>query len=117
MRDKGQQAETIAETFLMAAGLAPIKRNYYCKCGEIDLIMTDQESLVFVEVRYRNNTDHGTPLESITISKQRKIIRTVKHYLTIHNLWHKPCRIDAVGIHQRKDGSLHYDWQKNAIYE
>ncbi|PID42949.1 MAG: YraN family protein [Gammaproteobacteria bacterium] len=117
MRRKGQEAEGIAESFLIEAGLSPIKRNYYCKCGEIDLIMSDKESLVFVEVRFRNNTDHGTPLESITSSKQRKIIRAAKNYLTRYHLWDRQCRIDAIGIDKKKDGSLHFDWQKNAICE
>jgi len=117
MRNKGHEVEVVAEQYLMNLGLTPVQRNYFCKCGEIDLIMSDGNSLVFIEVRYRSNTDHGTPLESITISKQRKIIRTTKHYLTKYNLWNKPCRIDAVGIHELKDGSLCFDWQKNAIYE
>ncbi len=58
--------------------------------------MQDQETLVFVEVRYRKHNDYGSGLESITRAKQRKIIRTAQHYLLTSRKQHCPCRFDVI---------------------
>ena len=95
----GDDAERIAERFLVRHGLTLVARNYRCRHGEIDLIMRDGESLVFVEVRLRKplrgKADFGGALASITASKQAKIIATAQHYLA--GMKHlPPCRFDVV---------------------
>lgn len=93
----GQETETEARIFLESQGLTFETANYNCKCGEIDLIMKDEEFLVFVEVRYRKLSGYGDGIESVTKNKQRKIICTAKHYLLEQNLFDKiPCRFDVV---------------------
>lgn len=77
----GESAEQDACNFLVKNKLKLITRNYRCKFGEIDLIMQDKQSLVFVEVRYRKNSQFGSGAESITANKQRKLIKTASHYL------------------------------------
>lgn len=96
---KGQHFEHFAEHYLKNRGLKLVARNYSCRFGEIDLIMRDGESLVFVEVRYRKNPLFGTALDSITPTKQKKISKTAQHYLQTHD-WTKKlfCRFDALGI-------------------
>lgn len=91
--------------------------NYHCKMGEIDLIMIDGGTLVFVEVRYRESQDFCNPLETITRSKQRKIIKAASHYLTVKMKTHNiPCRFDAVGVTKDNSDQYRYQWIKSAFY-
>jgi len=78
---KGKAAEEIACSHLKKHGLKLIDKNFYSRYGEIDLIMQDQDTLVFVEVRYRKNLDYGGALESVTPSKQKKIQTTALYYI------------------------------------
>lgn len=114
---KGQQAETIALNYLQNQGLIKLQTNFSCKCGEIDLIMQDNEFLVFVEVRYRNRTQYGHPLETINYAKQKKIIKTIQFFLMQYPKYSQlPCRIDAIAINsQTPSGQEQINWIKNAI--
>lgn len=94
---QGVKSEKQALLFLEQQGLSLIYQNYLCKLGEIDLIMLDGETLVFIEVRFRKNSHFGGGLASITQAKQKKIIRTARHYLS--QLDNEPyCRFDAIAI-------------------
>jgi len=96
---QGAQAEHLACRYLQAQGLRLTQRNYRCRLGEIDLIMEDKVSLVFVEVRYRRNGRFGSPMESVTPTKQRRIIATAQYYLLQAGETHrKRCRFDVVAI-------------------
>ncbi len=81
MEQKGFLAENKALTYLTEQGLCLVMRNYRCRLGEVDLIMSDKEYLVFVEVRARTHRSFGGGLASITMAKQKKIIATTMHYL------------------------------------
>ena len=77
-----------------------IEKNFTTKLGEIDLIMQDGNSIVFVEVRYRENTQFGLPEETITINKQRKIVKAAQQFLIRNRLYDQcECRFDIVAIH------------------
>ncbi|MCK5877948.1 MAG: YraN family protein [Candidatus Marithrix sp.] len=91
----GQWAEELAHTYLCKQGLQPVMRNYRCKIGEIDLIMTDGKILVFVEVRYRKYKRYGGSMASIDARKQRKILTVASHYLQSHNN-EQQCRFDVI---------------------
>jgi len=114
---KGQQAEAIASNYLQQNGLKPFKSNFSSKFGEIDLIMLDNEFLVFIEVRYRKKTQYGHPLETINYAKQQKILKTIQYFLIKNPSYnHMPCRIDAIAIHsETQKSSEQIDWIKNAI--
>lgn len=60
---------------LESKGLVLLARNHRCRCGELDLIMAQGETVVVVEVRLRNNLQHGSALESISSSKQSRVAR------------------------------------------
>lgn len=93
----GTWGETLAREYLEAQGLQFVMKNYLCKMGEIDIIMRDKETIIFVEVRVRNTQLHGDPLESITFQKQCKVRRTAERYLQQTN--HQGgARIDVIGI-------------------
>jgi len=106
----GIKAEDRAQEFLSAHGLSLICKNYRCKQGELDLIMSDRNSLVIVEVRYRKSDTYGSALESITASKQAKIIAATQHYLATQKT-DCPLRFDVIAI----SGSGQMDWIKNAF--
>jgi putative endonuclease len=98
-RERGEQAELLACRYLQAQGLHLLRRNYRCRLGEIDLIMKDNASLVFVEVRYRRKGRFGGPLESVTLAKQRRLIATAQYYLQLTGgTQSKRCRFDVVAI-------------------
>ena len=113
---KGNQAEALAQRHLEQLGFNLVTANFSCKTGEIDLIMQDQDTLVFVEVRYRQETHLGSPLETITASKQKKLTRTAQFFLQRHygNRW-PPCRFDAVGISGDLDNAPAIEWIANAF--
>ncbi len=95
----GTWAEARAEAYLRACGLELLTRNYRSRRGECDLIMRQGQTLVFVEVRYRRDSYHGTPAESVDWRKQRKLRACADYYLQRHpRLARKPCRFDIVSL-------------------
>lgn len=100
----GKDAESYAEKFLRAKGLQLISKNYRCRWGEIDLIMKEKETLVFVEVRMRNNRFYGGAIGSVDYFKQIKLERTASHYIkTFYNDADIPdCRCDLIVIQNGK---------------
>ncbi len=110
---QGQAAEQQACGYLTGHGLKLVERNYRCRMGELDLIMRDAEALVFVEVRSRRAGRHGSPAESVTATKQRRLQRAAAHYLQ-HHLLDVPCRFDVVGI-TRYAGETRIEWIRDAF--
>lgn len=107
----GLVAEQLAATFLQARGLTLVANNYHCRFGEIDLIMQEGETLVFIEVRLRTNKQFGHVGESISIQKQQKIIQTAQYFLMQHG--ERACRFDAVLMD--KTDANHIEWVRNAF--
>lgn len=113
--NRGLRAEQTAEQFLRSQGLRCRARNYRCKMGEIDLIMEDRGTLVFVEVRLRSNRQFGMGAESVTWHKQQKIIRASQHYLLRYRLLDKKaCRYDVVALNA-PDNDTDIQWLPNAF--
>ncbi len=132
-RDIGIQWEDAALAWLQAAGLRLVARNFHCRLGEIDLIMLDGgrldagskqahdpgrhdgESIVFVEVRYRNANARGDGTTSVGAAKRGKLVRAAQVWLQ-QNPRHasQPCRFDVIGC----SGTLarpHFEWTRNAF--
>jgi putative endonuclease len=107
---RGKNAEDQAHDFLIGKGLKPVCRNFRCKQGELDLIMNDQKTLVIIEVRYRKSDVYGSALESVTASKQARIIAATQHYLSTLRT-DCPLRFDVVAI----SGNGDINWIKNAF--
>lgn len=107
----GQTAEAHAERFLEAQGLKRVARNWRCRFGEIDLIMRDHATLVFVEVRLRSSANFGGAAASVTSGKQRKLLAAAKLYLgNLAEL--PPCRFDVVAL---TDNGGKPEWIQNAF--
>ena len=115
----GKSAEEFAGHYLQRQGLSLVSRNYRCKYGEIDLIMRDKKTTVFVEVRYRKSEHFGSGAETVNYHKQRKLLATASHYLQNHPKAAKqPCRFDVVSLTANpSSGSEDYavQWIANAI--
>ena len=114
-RGQGRKWEEFAEAFLKRRGLKPIGRNYQQRFGEIDLLLLDQQTLVFAEVRYRANQSHGTGADSVTEAKQRRIIAAARHFLQSNGEHRfRPCRFDVISIGTER-GRPTIDWIKGAF--
>ena len=110
----GKRAEKMACKFLQQQGLALLQQNYQCRTGELDLVMRDNTTLVFVEVRFRKSSLFGTAAETVDRKKQLRLIRTAQHYLAVHGSQTASCRFDIVGV--KPNGSkLAFDWIRDAF--
>lgn len=108
----GNQAESLACTYLQRAGLVLVARNYRCRQGELDLVMDEQGTLVFIEVRYRRSSGFGSPAESVHTSKRLRLIAAARHYLHEHAS-DQPCRFDVIAISGDKPYQI--DWIRDAF--
>lgn len=113
MNNLGQQYEQLALCYLQQQGLSLVQQNFQCKAGEIDLVMREGATLVFVEVKYRANNAFGGALAAVSYSKQQKLLRSCRWYLQQHRLSNAPCRLDVLAI--EGEAPYHYQWLKNAI--
>lgn len=114
-RLKGDAIEHMACRHLERRGLSLIERNYRSPFGEIDLIMRDRDTIVFVEVRYRQHIRFGLPAETVDARKQARLRATAEHYLQRDNrACNKPCRFDIVAVTQDPAGEQ-LDWLQNAF--
>lgn len=112
---RGRDYEAAAERYLQDRGLTTLARNFRLKCGEIDLVMRDRDTVVFVEVRYRAAGALVSPLETITPRKQQRLLRTANAFLQARPaLASLPCRFDALGLAGSGD-ALRIDWIKGAF--
>ena len=118
----GQQAENACCKYLQQQGLKLVAKNYRGHRGEIDIIMQDDKTLVFVEVRFRKNNFYGSGLESVNIQKQQRILNTAEQYLQNETKL-KNGRIDVVAMSEKpqnepidnNENSYNFDWIKNAF--
>ncbi len=89
----------LAKQYLEHKGYQFVSSNFtFKKVGELDLVMTDGDILVFVEVRCRTHLSFGYPESSIGPVKQRRIRRTAEAYMLMHGWYGKPCRFDVIAI-------------------
>jgi putative endonuclease len=96
----GDAAEERALAHLAAHGLRLVARNYRTPGrggGEIDLVMRDAGTLVFVEVRTRRSASHGGAAASVGPMKQRRIVYAARHFLLRYGA-PPPCRFDVVAV-------------------
>lgn len=118
-KSTGKWGEKYACKYLRRKGLEVLKRNFSCKTGEIDLIMTEADgSIVFVEVRTRESKNFAPPEDTVNKNKQKKIIRAARYFLNKYDIKDRPLRFDVVAItagnNKRKPEVRHY---KNAFCE
>ena len=113
----GERIEKLACRWLKQQGLQLIERNYRCRMGEIDIVMTDQQRLIFVEVKYRRQDSYGAAHETVDWRKQQKLIKAAQYYLL-----HRPkfntmaCRFDVLAAQPANKGDkLRWHWIQDAF--
>lgn len=97
-KDLGNLGETIACDYLIKQGYHIIQRNFSCKVGELDIIATDNDFLVFIEVKTRTSDRFGLPSESVSYSKQKKIVKTALCFIAYKKLFDYMSRFDVIEV-------------------
>ncbi|WP_296256542.1 MULTISPECIES: YraN family protein [unclassified Pseudomonas] len=112
----GRDAEAYALRYLLQQGLQLITQNWSCKRGELDLVMLDGDTVVFVEVRYRRHAGWGGALESVDFRKQAKLTLAAQWFLQNESKWaDSPCRFDVVAINGDPGKAPALNWLQNAF--
>lgn len=115
MRAAGDVFERRARAELERAGLTCLTQNYTTRYGELDLVMRERHTIVFVEVRYRKSATHGDAAASVTASKQAKLIKAAQQWLAAHPQHAKlPCRFDVVSYDGPAEATRH-GWLRGAF--
>ncbi|UCH86890.1 MAG: YraN family protein [Dehalococcoidia bacterium] len=114
-RDLGAFGERVAVAHLEAKGYRIRARNFRCREGEIDIVAEDGDCLVFVEVRTRRGDAFGTPAESETAAKERRLLTVAQAYLQEHPDVPPNQRIDVVGVELSRDRLLAVQHIEGAI--
>jgi putative endonuclease len=94
----GRGGEAIAEAYLAERGYRLLARRFRLRNGELDLVMEDGATIVFVEVRTRRSGTSAGPLESVGALKQSRIVRAARVFLGAARLHDRPCRFDVVAV-------------------
>ena len=105
-RDTGILGEKLARNFLKKRGYRILETNYRCPEGEIDIVASHKDFLVFVEVRTKTSLAFGSPEESITPAKARRMRATALHYRQTHDNLSPLWRIDLVAVELTRDNKL-----------
>jgi putative endonuclease len=113
--DIGADAEDRAVDYLRQHGLELVGRNFRCRHGEIDAIMRESNTLVFVEVRYRSDDSHGGAGASIDRHKQKRLIKAAAYFLQTRFAEREPhCRFDVI-VARGPLAAPRFDWISDAF--
>lgn len=96
-RELAERGENLAAKHLQSLGYRILMRNFRCELGEVDLIARDGKTLVFVEVKTRED-DAVAPESQVDGEKQQHVVRVARHYLSRYGVPRPPYRFDIVGI-------------------
>ena len=111
----GRDAEELAERYLSRHGLMLVTRNYRCRRGEIDLVMRDADTLVFVEVRRRTSHAFGGGVASVDSRKRTRLVAAAEHFLMMKRIGdERPCRFDVVAIDGQSPRTT-IEWVRDAF--
>lgn len=109
----GEKNEQLARCYLEQKGLRYVESNFRSTRGEIDLIMHDSDILVFVEVRFRRNINFGSPAETVTRTKQQRLIYCAEYYCQTMGL-DPVSRFDVVSI-DNAQSKINIEWIPDAF--
>ena len=111
----GKLGEDLACDELRRRGYRIVDRRFRTRCGELDIIARDGAVLVFVEVRARSGGSFGTPFDSVTWQKRRRLSRMAAAYLCQKRLADIACRFDVVGVTGTAGGTLNIEVVQHAF--
>ena len=116
--ETGKRGEELARRFLEEKGYRIITNNYRCPEGEVDIIAQHKDCLVFIEVRSKTGKQFGSPEESVTTAKKKKLITTALRYIQAQDNPPQQWRIDFVAVEMDKKGEpLRIELIENAVSE
>lgn len=110
-REIGDKYEEKAVKLLISRGYEILERNYRVKAGEIDIIAKFEDTIVFVEVKYRKTLKYGYGLEAVDYRKIRRIYNAAKVYLTLNKKLSSKIRFDCIRFLGEK-----ISWTKNLTW-
>ena len=102
MNARGKAGEDIAARHIEAQGGRIIARNYCMRGGEVDIIYTDGDDLVFCEVKLRTSSRFGLPAEAVDYRKQKRISLAALDYASKNKSIDEKCRFDIIAIYDGK---------------
>lgn len=109
----GDRGERAAERYFLRQGMVVVNRGYEDKFGEIDLIVVDSETIVFVEVKTRSSDYMGLPAEAVDKTKQQHLTKTAYGFLKWNRLTDCDARFDVIAIiwpeNQKNPEITHYE--------
>jgi putative endonuclease len=97
-RSRGEAGEDAAVAHLSSHGYAILDRNFKTRMGEIDIVAREQDTTVFVEVKRREASAHGTAAELVSASKMRRVVSAARIYAARHGLTEGLIRFDVIAI-------------------
>ncbi|MBN1239558.1 MAG: YraN family protein [Gammaproteobacteria bacterium] len=113
---EGEFWEEAASAYLARQGVRTLLRRYRCRLGELDLVCTDDASLIVVEVRARSSTRHASAADSVDYFKRRRIVQATRHLLMRHPTWgERPVRFDVVAIERIESAEPRIAWIRGAF--
>ena len=94
----GREGEKAAREYLSSQGLLVLETNWRHRKGELDIVCTQGDCIVFVEVKTRTRGSKELPGEALTWNKRKRLVRAASAYLSQKKLWQHPCRFDLVAV-------------------
>lgn len=114
-KELGNWGEQVAAKFLRESGFYIIEYNYRCRFGEIDLIVSTRDKLIFVEVKTRGSLRYGLPAEAVNTRKRAKYYLLASYYVNHKKLYSYDLRFDVIEIMLDSDGSYRINHIPNAF--
>lgn len=111
----GRRGEDLAAEFLTGQGFVVLSRNWRCREGELDLVVTDRHRLVVCEVKTRAGVGFGAPAEAVTPAKAARIRRLTAAWLTAHRVRWCEIRFDVVAVVCPPEGAASVDHLQGAF--
>lgn len=113
--ESGKMAEELGAAWLAKKGYKLLEKNYRYSHSEIDLIMTNEGLLIFVEVKFRSGTGFGYAEEFVDQTKRALIIKAAENYIYQID-WHKDIRFDILAVYKDKSGKINFRHIEDAFY-
>ncbi len=114
-KTKGALGESMAAAQYRADGYEVLDHNYRTRQGEIDLVVSQRETLVFVEVKTRSPGGIGTPREAVTTQKQKRLALAALDYIAQKNVGDMRMRFDVVEVLLQQGGAPQLHRIENAF--
>lgn len=106
--ERGKIGEAMATNYLIDRGYYILDRNFRWKTGEIDIIASKKEILIFIEVKTRTNINYGYAYEAVNRKKQKRIINTAFYYIKLNKMYNYQLRFDIIEVYLKKDNKINH---------